>query len=254
LENLSYSQSFQRGVTILGCFRPERPVRGIADVSEELDLERSTTHRYMATLVTLGYLEQDAARKYRLASHAADIGIAALDSHPVRRRSRAHLEQLRDETGFTASLGVLLDDELFYLERVRGYGRGQHEIDLGILGLRAGCRMPAHRTAMGKLLLASLPEAEQRERIARLKLTRGGPRPVSKTALRTEFQGIPTAGLAVSDRELSPALLSIAAPVRGDDGAVVAALAVEAHAATVTLDDLVRSVGPRLTFTAAHFT
>ena len=147
-----------------------------------------------------------------------------------------------------------MDDELFYLDRVRGYGRAQREIDLGILGLRAGCRLPAHRTAMGKLLLASLPELEQQERIARLELTRGGPRPVTKTALRKELQGIAIEGLAVSDRELSPALLSIAAPVRDDDGAVVAALAVEAHTATVTLNDLVRDVGPRLTFTAVHLT
>ena len=68
-------------------------MRGIADVSDELDIERSTTHRYMLTLVTLGYLEQDPSHKYRLASHAADIGIVALESHPVCRRSRALLEE-----------------------------------------------------------------------------------------------------------------------------------------------------------------
>ena len=58
-----YSQSLERGLAILGCFTPERPVLGIADISDDLGMSRSTTHRYAITLVALGFLEQGANLK-----------------------------------------------------------------------------------------------------------------------------------------------------------------------------------------------
>jgi len=64
--DLRYSQSLAKGLEIMGCFRPDRPVLGIADVADELELSRSTTHRYMMSLVALGQLEQTVGRKYRL--------------------------------------------------------------------------------------------------------------------------------------------------------------------------------------------
>jgi AraC-like DNA-binding protein len=53
-----YSQSLERGLAILECFTPERPVWGIADLAEELGMSRSTTHRYVITLTALGHLVQ----------------------------------------------------------------------------------------------------------------------------------------------------------------------------------------------------
>jgi DNA-binding IclR family transcriptional regulator len=61
-----YSQSLQRGLAILRCFTPQHPILGVADISDELGMSRSTTHRYMVTLVALGYLEQGPGRKYSL--------------------------------------------------------------------------------------------------------------------------------------------------------------------------------------------
>jgi DNA-binding IclR family transcriptional regulator len=74
-----YSQSLERGLAILGCFTPERPVLGISDIADELGMSRTTIHRYVITLVALGYLEQDASRKYRLGLRPTDIGMVALD-------------------------------------------------------------------------------------------------------------------------------------------------------------------------------
>jgi DNA-binding IclR family transcriptional regulator len=76
-------------------------------MAEELDLGRSTTHRYATTLVTLGYLEQGPLRKYRLSSRVCDVGISLLDSMVVRRVARKHLRDLRAQTGRTVSLGSL---------------------------------------------------------------------------------------------------------------------------------------------------
>src|ERR1700733_5757810 len=74
-----YSQSLERGLAILSCFTPKRPVLGIADIADELGMSRSTTHRYVITLLALGYLEQGASRQYRLGLRGPAPGICALD-------------------------------------------------------------------------------------------------------------------------------------------------------------------------------
>ena len=102
-----YSQSLERGLAILGCFTPSRPVLGIADIADELGMSRSTTHRYVITLVALGYLEQGASRKYRLGLRVTDLGMSALNSTGLREHARPYLEELRQRTSYTASLGVL---------------------------------------------------------------------------------------------------------------------------------------------------
>ena len=132
-------------------------------MAEELDLGRSTTHRYATTLVTLGYLEQGPSRKYRLSSRVSDFGLSLLDSMVVRRVAREHLRELRARTGRTASLGVLGGAEVAYIDRWQGSRQGQYAVDEGI-GL--GTRLPIHCTAAGKALLARLPEAEQRSLIS----------------------------------------------------------------------------------------
>src|ERR1700685_4135810 len=102
-----YSQSLERGLAILGCFTPKRPVLGIADIADELGMSRSTTHRYVITLVALGYLEQGASRKYRLGLRGTDLGLAALNFTGLRGQAHPALEELRQRTSCTASLAVL---------------------------------------------------------------------------------------------------------------------------------------------------
>jgi IclR family transcriptional regulator, pca regulon regulatory protein len=246
-----YSQSLDKGLAVLRCFTGEHSVLGVYDVASRLGLGRSTTHRLMATLLKLGYLEQlGPGRKYCLSPKAADVGMAAIDALRIRRHSHAALEQLRTQTGFTAGVGVLGGGEALYVDRARASRPGQREIDLGVLGLRVGWWLPAHCCALGKVLLAHLPAPEQRERVKRLKLIRRGPNSITaKTVLYEELERIRTQGFAVSDQELAEALLSIAVPVR-DTGTVVAALSIEAHVSMISLEDLVSEFGPRLAVAA----
>ena len=177
---------------MLACFTAQHPVRGIADMAEELDLGRSTTHRYATTLVTLGYLEQGPSRKYRLAPRVSDVGLSLLDSMAIRQVAREPLRELRARTGHTASLGVLWGTEVAYIDRWQGSHQGQYAVDIGI-GL--GTRLPVHCTAAGKALLARLPAAEQQDLITKLHLTRRTPMTIAtKTALRAELERIVRGG------------------------------------------------------------
>jgi DNA-binding IclR family transcriptional regulator len=114
-----------------------------------------------------------------------------------------------------------------------------------------GSRLPAYCTAMGKLLLASLPEPQQRELIAQIKLTKSGPNTISsKKALREELDEVAAAGFAVDDEELVADLYAIAAPVRNEAREVVAAVNLAAHSSMISLEEMVDALGPHLVSTA----
>ena len=133
---------------------------GIADIADELGMSRSTTHRYVITLVALGYLEQGASRKYRLGLKVTDLGMAALNSTGLREHAHPYLEELRSGPVTRPASAVLDGAEILYVDRARSFRRGQ---GTSRPRPRPGSRLPAYCTAMGKLLLANLPEDEQRE-------------------------------------------------------------------------------------------
>jgi IclR family pca regulon transcriptional regulator len=243
-----YSQSLERGLAILGCFTAKRPVMGIADIADELGMSRSTTHRYVITLVALGYLEQGASRKYRLGLRVTDLGMSALNSTGLREHAHPYLEELRQRTSYTASLAVLDATEVLYVDRVRSFRRAQGGSDLD---LHPGSRLPAYCTALGKLLLANLPEFEQRDLLASMKLAKRGPNTITgKKALNEELDHIGDAGFAVDDEELAAELYAIAVPVRDAGAEVVAAVGLSAHSSMISLEEMVDALSPHLLSTA----
>jgi len=242
-----YSQSLERGLAILGCFSSNRPVLGIADIADDLGMSRSTTHRYVITLVALGYLEQGASRKYRLGLRVTDLGMSALDSTGLREHSHPALEELRQLTSYTAGLGVLNGEEIVYVDRTRG----SRQLDKAEPDPQPGSRLPAYCTAIGKLLLAYLPEHEQHELIVNMTLAKRGPNTITaKKGLRDELARIRREGLAVNDQELVPELRSLAAPVRDETGAVLAAVNLSVPGASTPLAELVHTLAPQLIATA----
>jgi IclR family transcriptional regulator, pca regulon regulatory protein len=235
-------------LAILGCFTPECPVLGVAEIAQQLGISRSTTHRYVITLFALGYLEQDSSRRYRLGLAVTDLGMSALNATGLREHAHPHLEELRRETTHTVSVAVLNGAEIVYVDRAPSFRPEQYEIDLG---LETGARLPAHCTAMGKVLMSNLPEREQSELLGSIKLTQRGPNTItSKNALRVELEQVREEGFAVNDEELAEKLHAIAVPVRSVSGKVVAALGLSAPTATTSLEDLVDALGPHLVSTA----
>jgi IclR family pca regulon transcriptional regulator len=243
-----YSQSLERGLAILSCFTAKRPVLGIADIADELGMSRSTTHRYVITLVALGYLEQGASRKYRLGLRVTDLGMSAMNATGLREHAHPYLEELRQRTSYTAALGVLDGTEVLFVDRVRSFRRGQSALGLD---LHAGSRVPAYCTAMGKLLLANIPESAQRDALAAIRPTKRGPNTItSKKALRDEFDQVREAGFAVDDEELAAELFAIAVPVRDAGGDVTAAVGLSAHNSMISLEEMVDALTPHLVSTA----
>jgi IclR family pca regulon transcriptional regulator len=243
------SQSLERGLAILSAFDSERPLIGVSELSRELSLSRSTAHRYIATLAQLGYLQQDPdSKRYRLGPKVLDLGFSAINSMDIREISAPHLRRLSDETGHTVNLAILDGIDVVYIERCRTAQPGQREIDLN---LHVGARLPAYCTAMGKAILAFVPEDRREELIARIDFVVRGPNTITDAdAFRVELARIRAAGIAVNDEELAYGLRSIAAPIQAHSGEVLAALNLAIHRTMGSMDELIARFGPAVKKTA----
>src|SRR4029079_2805940 len=142
------SQSLERGLAILSAFKPATPELGISELARVLGLTRSTSHRYVATLARLGYLQQNPqSRKYRLGPRVLDLGFSAINSMELRQIAADHLQQLSDETGHTVNMAILDGTDIVYIERCRSAQQGQREIDLN---LHVGSRLSDHSPSIGQ--------------------------------------------------------------------------------------------------------
>jgi IclR family transcriptional regulator, pca regulon regulatory protein len=242
------SRSLEYGIAILESFSREHQALGIAEIADIVGISRSTTHRYAITLVALGFLEQDPKRKYRLSARAAGPGSAAIGAIRRQAPARVALEELRDETGYTVSMGVLDGGRVIYIHRLFGHRPGQHAIDRD---LGAGANVPVHCTALGKVLLASLSDAERRELLAGLELTVHGPNSITeKSELAAQLDRTSVRKVVVSDEERARGSRSIAALVPRPRSEHALAIEVTVPSTAYTVDRLVKSIGPRLKRTA----
>ena len=246
-----YSQSLERGLAILAAFTPGRTLLGISDLARVVELSRSTAHRYVATLARLGYLQQDeATRKYRLGPRVLDLGFSAINSMELRELAAPHLRQLADETGHTANMAILDGADIVYIERARSLRPGAGEIELD---LHVGSRLPAYCTSMGKVLLAFLPECKREELLGNVALERRGPNTlVDREGLAAELRRVRRRGFAVNNEELAAGLRSLAAPLRSQGGAVVAAINLAVHGSPGSVAELVRRLEQPLRRTAGE--
>jgi IclR family pca regulon transcriptional regulator len=247
----SSSQSLERGLAMLSAFKPATPELGISDLARELGLTRSTSHRYAATLARLGYLQQNPqTRKYRLGPRVLDLGFSAINSMELRQISAPHLQQLSDETGRTVNMAILDGVDIVYIDRCRTSQQGQREIDLD---LHVGSRLPAYCTSMGKVLMAFLPTEERAALIDRVQFADRGPNTIAtKSALAAELERVRERGVGVNNEELAYGLRSIAVPVWGSGGTVVAAINVAVHRSAGSIEELADRLSPTLRRAAAE--
>lgn len=250
LSGPGYSLALQRGLAILAVFTPDRPVAGISDIARELGLHKGTTHRYVGTLVALGYLEQGKRRKYRLTLGVTKLGLSTLSATRLEEHAHPYMQDLATASGYPISLAVLDGPEILYLDRVHSTRR-RHDPD--DLDLHPESRLPVHCTAMGKVLLAHLLKSEQARLLRALKLSRETPNTITgKQALHDEIQHIEREGMAVNDEELATGQHAIAVPIRSSEHEVTAALAMTATTSAISLANLTEQLRPHLTATASR--
>ncbi len=147
-------QSVERALQILDLFNEQATELKITDISKLMGLSKSTLHSLLKTLQLHGYIDQNPENgKYRLGMKLVERGHFVVGSIDIRQKAKGWLTELSRRTGQTTHLGILDGREGVYIEKIEGKLAA-------IAYSRIGRRLPVHATAIGKVLIAWLGEAE----------------------------------------------------------------------------------------------
>jgi len=240
-----FVQSLERGLSVIRAFGPDDPALTLSDVARRTGLTRAAARRFLLTLCDLGYVRSD-GKRFALTPRVLELGYAYLSSLSLPEIAEPHLERLAAEVRESSSVSVLDGDEIVYVGRVP-------TSRIMRVSINVGTRFPAYATSMGRILLAALPAADLDAYLARADLRALTARTITDAGeLRAELDRIRTQGWALVDQELEEGLRSVAAPVRGRDGDVVAAVNVSAHASRASREAVHKTLLPPLLATAAR--
>jgi IclR family acetate operon transcriptional repressor len=207
---------------LLALFEKEKVIR-VNEVSREMGLSRSTVHRMLSTLSYHGFVEQDeVSRAYRPGPALVDIGLAVVRNMDLRVAAHGVLSQLVDEVHETGHLAVLRGPDVVFLDSVES-------AQVVRTGSRIGWVMPAHATAVGKALLARMPDADVENLCPDEHLSKLTAKTIStRSALMKQLAEIRKCGFAVNNAESENDVSAVAAAICDVNGCVRGALAVTA--------------------------
>jgi IclR family pca regulon transcriptional regulator len=232
-------EALAKGLRILSLFNEQRPSWRVTDLAAAAGLPMPTVYRVVMTLTAEGYLDHLPNGDYRPGVKTLTLGTAALRSLDLVAIATPKLQQLGETTGETVNLAVLTGDRVLYLVRLRNS-------DLVTANIQVGSTLPAVTTSIGKLLLASLDESDLAERIsAESFAAQHGPNAkVSLDELRDELAQIREQGWAMQDEELAYGLRSVAGPIVGPGGKVLAGVNLAVQARDWSTQRVVRELRP----------
>src|SRR5215813_9342701 len=227
-----FVQSLERGLSVIRAFDAEHPKLTLSEVATSTGLSRAAARRFLRTLVQLGYMRSDGSR-FALRPKILELGYAYLSSLTLPEVAMPHLEQLVEQVHESSSVSELDGNDVIYIARVPTKR-------IMTVTISVGTRFPAYATSMGRVLLAAQPDDWLDTYLAAVSLHGlTGHTITSPAGLRQELRKIRSRGWALVDQELEEGLRSLAAPIRGADGNVVAAVNVSTHAGRRSLESVV---------------
>jgi DNA-binding IclR family transcriptional regulator len=212
-------QSIERAATILRLLSGRNRVLGVVDIAGEMGLSKGTVHGLLRTLQSVGFVEQDLdSGKYRLGAALLHMGSSYLDGNELRTRALNWSDALATRSGEAVRIGTLHDERVLVVHHV-------FRPDNSFQTLEVGTLLPAHATALGKVLLAGHPYVASAVIAAGLEefthATITDPDQLERELARVRAQG-----WAADIGELAPGQVSYAAPVQDRRGLTVGAMGI----------------------------
>lgn len=227
----SFMTSLARGLAVVQAFSDSRKPQTIANISQKTGIPRAAVRRCLHTLRELGYVDAE-LNNFSLRPKVLTLGYSYLSSTPLTVSAQPYLNNISRTLNESSSLAVLDDGEVLYVARAA-------TSRVMSVALNTGSRLPAYCTSLGRVMLAHLPADQLDAYLARTKLRAMTENTVvNQKRLREILAGVRQDGYAINDEELELGLRSIAVPVRGASGTVLAALNVGAQAARVSVQQL----------------
>jgi len=231
--------ALEKGLAVIEAFDASEPRLTLSEVAHKTGLTRAAARRYLLTLARLRYAESD-GRLFSLTPRVLRLGYAYLSASPLPKLAQPVLESIGEKTQEVASISILDGNEIVFVARSAKRRIMSASNDVGT-------RRPAYCTSMGRVLLASRPDAEV-ERLLRISRPRKFT-PKTKTGHREllrEIGKVRAQGYALNDEELEIGLRTIAVPVLGSRGEVSLAMSVSLHSARMSAAQMAQKILPLL--------
>ena len=242
----TYVTAFGRGLSVIRCFSAERPTLTIAEVARETGLNRATARRFLHTLETDGYVTSDYGR-YTLRPAIMALGNAYLSAMAINTGFQRRLQALSEQVHESCSVGALDGFDTVFVARAKPTAPR-----MMTLALNVGDRLPAFLTALGRVLLAELPNRDLDDYIstapfeAKTERTVTDPNRLKDTILQVREQGY-----SVSDQEIEHGVLAVATAVLRPTGPPLA-ISIATHTAKTKIEVVYDEFLPALREKAAE--
>jgi len=217
-----------KGLDVLTCFNRQASRLTLSEVARLTGSTAASARRSLHTLHAMGYLESD-GKRFWVAPRALLVAHSYLASRPIPQLAQPLLDALSERTRLSASLGKLLDDDAMIIAR----STARRSLSTG---LAIGSRLPAYCSALGRVLLAALPEREAERRLRAM--ARGALTP--KTAYQLDellplLARCRREGWAASNEELEIGVRSLAVPACTRSGQPAGALSISVRAERLSM-------------------
>lgn len=216
-------KSARRALAILELLTEQEQPLGFTELADRLGYPKSSLHGLLRTLVDSGWAHlDDRTRRYSLGIRTLSAGNAYGRTLGLADRALPHMRAIRDELNETVQLAVLDGVDNVYVAKVDGR-------QALALASEVGRRLPAHTTALGKVLLAGLPDSELAQRFRGVTLASFTPHTVTNLAdLVTVLRQVRRRGYGADGEEYTVGVRCLAVPVRDGNDRVVAGMSVSA--------------------------
>ncbi len=212
--------SVLKAVKILEIIGRSKPL-GISEIGRKLEIPKSSTHGLLQTLESEGFVEKNGnTNKYNLGTKLIELGYLAQNNLDICRIAKPYLNGINQETDETVHLTLLDDEEVLYVDCVESKQRMR---TYSVIGIKA----PLYCTAVGKAILAQLPE----KKIKHIINSRGLARLTNSTitnesSLFQDLSDTQSRGYSIDNMEHEDSLICVGAPIKNASGDVFASLSV----------------------------
>ncbi|MFM5715992.1 DNA-binding transcriptional regulator KdgR [Aeromonas allosaccharophila] len=192
---------------------------GVTELSQRIMMSKSTVYRFLQTMKTLGYVNQEGETdKYTLSLKLFELGGRALEHQDLIQIADVQMHRLGKLTKETLHLGALDENSVVYLHKI------DSEYNLRMYS-RIGRRCPLYSTALGKVMMAWLPEEEVRSMLAGVTFERFTEHTLANVdALLAELAQVRGQGYAEDNEENENGLRCFGVPIYNRMGRIITGL------------------------------
>jgi IclR family KDG regulon transcriptional repressor len=214
-------QSVERALDILDCFSFQTRQMNLSGLVKKTGLNKTTTKRLVSNLANRGYLQQDPnTKQYHLGMRLFELGGIVFSSLSLRHAAAYPMSRLQNETGATVLLGMMMDDQLVYVDKRDGRGVIRVSSDIG-------WRRPLHYGMLGMVLMAHLDSKEVRRILRNNPLEAHTSFSITdEDAFSLRLEQIRRQGYVLERQEAMEGVIGIAAPIRDYSRQVISALGI----------------------------